>query len=73
MARINDWASHQGSVDGKECLVVQQGFDLFWNNTPLQSVQRCDMLPCSGKELRTLQERCSQGTSTLCWLSGIVF
>jgi hypothetical protein len=29
--------------------------------------------PCSGKELRTLQERCSQGTNTLCWLLGIVF
>jgi hypothetical protein len=24
---------------------VQQGFDLFWKDTPLQSVKRCDMLP----------------------------
>jgi hypothetical protein len=29
--------------------------------------------PCSGKELRMLQERCSQRTNTLCWLTGIVF
>jgi hypothetical protein len=29
--------------------------------------------PCSEKELWTLLERCSQGTSNLCWLSGIVF
>jgi hypothetical protein len=25
--------------------VVQQGFDLFWKDTPLQSVKGCDMLP----------------------------
>jgi hypothetical protein len=24
---------------------VQQGFDLFWKDTPLQSVKGCDMLP----------------------------
>jgi hypothetical protein len=30
---------------GKIRPVVQQGFDLFWKDTPLQSVQRCDMLP----------------------------
>jgi hypothetical protein len=45
MAWINDWAPHQGSVDGKDRLVVQQGFDLFWKDTPLQSVKGCDMLP----------------------------
>jgi hypothetical protein len=25
-----DWAPHQGSVDGKDRPVVQQGFDLSW-------------------------------------------
>jgi hypothetical protein len=45
MAWINDWAPHQGSVDGKDRSVVQQGFDLFWMDTPLQSVKGCDMLP----------------------------
>jgi hypothetical protein len=25
--------------------VVQQDFDLFWNDTPLQSVKGCNMLP----------------------------
>jgi hypothetical protein len=43
MAWINDWAPHQGSVDGKDRPVVQQGFDLFWKETPLQSVKGCDM------------------------------
>jgi hypothetical protein len=45
MTWINDWAPHQGSVDGNVRPVVQQGFDLFWKDTPLQSVKRCDMLP----------------------------
>jgi hypothetical protein len=45
MTWINDWASHQGSVDGFDRLVVHQGFDLFWNDAPLQSVKGCDMLP----------------------------
>jgi hypothetical protein len=45
MAWINDWAPHHGSVDGNVRPVVQQGFDLFWKDTPLQSVKRCDMLP----------------------------
>jgi hypothetical protein len=30
LAWIIDWAPHQGSVDGKDRLVVQQGFDLLW-------------------------------------------
>jgi hypothetical protein len=45
MAWINDWAPHHGSVDGNVRPVVQQGFDLFWKDTPLQSVNGCDMLP----------------------------
>jgi hypothetical protein len=45
MAWINDWAPHQGSVDRNVRPVVQQGFDLFWKDTPLQSVKGCDMLP----------------------------
>ena len=58
---------------GKTRPVVQQGFDLFWMYAPLQSVKRCDMLPlASGKELRTLPEKCSQGT-TRSWLMGLVF
>jgi hypothetical protein len=44
MASINDWAPHHGSVDGNVRPVVQQGFDLFWKDTPLQSVKRYDML-----------------------------
>jgi hypothetical protein len=45
MTWINDGAPHQGSVDGKDRPVVHQGFDLFWKDTPLQSVKGCDMLP----------------------------
>jgi hypothetical protein len=30
---------------GKIRPVVQQGFDIFWKDTPLSSVQRCDLLP----------------------------
>jgi hypothetical protein len=30
LAWIIDWAPHQGSVDGKDRPVVQQGFDLLW-------------------------------------------
>ena len=45
MAWINDWAPHQGIVDGNVRPVEQQGFDLFWKDTPLQSVKGCDMLP----------------------------
>jgi hypothetical protein len=41
MAWINDWAPHQGSMDGKDRPVMQQGFDLFWNDAPLQSVMTC--------------------------------
>jgi hypothetical protein len=33
------------SGDGKDRPVVQQGFDLFWNDAPLQSVKGRDMLP----------------------------
>jgi hypothetical protein len=58
MAWINDWALHQGSVDGKDRPVVQQGFDLFWKDTPLQSVKGCDMLPLvPGRSC----ERCRKG------------
>jgi hypothetical protein len=32
-------------MDGKDRSVVQQGFDLFWKDTHLQSVKGCDMLP----------------------------
>jgi hypothetical protein len=45
MAWINDWDPHHGSVDGNVRPVAQQGFALFWKDTPLQSVKRCDMLP----------------------------
>jgi hypothetical protein len=45
LAWVNDWAPHHGSVDGNVRPVVQQGFDLFWKDKPLQSVKRCDMLP----------------------------
>jgi hypothetical protein len=58
MACINDWAPHQGSVDGKDRSVVQQSFDLFWNDAPLQSVKGCDMLPLvPGRSY----ERCGKG------------
>jgi hypothetical protein len=58
MAWINDWAPHQGSVDEKVRPVVQQGFDLFWKDTPLQSVKRCDILPLvPGRSC----ERCKKG------------
>jgi hypothetical protein len=76
MARIIDWAPHQGSVDGKERPIVQQGFDLFWNNAPLQSVQRCDMLPLVPGRIC---KRCRKGalkaliTCVGYRLSGIVF
>jgi hypothetical protein len=30
---------------GKTRLVVHKGFDLFWNDAPLQSVKGCGMLP----------------------------
>jgi hypothetical protein len=43
---------------GKIRLVVQQGFDLFWKDTPLQSVKRCDILPLvPGRSC----ERCRKG------------
>jgi hypothetical protein len=45
MAWINGWASHHGSVDRNVHPAVQQSIDLFWKDTPLQSVKRCDMLP----------------------------
>jgi hypothetical protein len=58
MAWINGWAPHQGSVDGNVRPVVQQGFDLFWKDTPLQSVKRYDMLPLvPGRSC----ERCRKG------------
>jgi hypothetical protein len=70
MAWINDWAPHQGSVDGNVRPVVQQGFDLFWKDTPLQSVKGCDMLPLV---LRRSCGRCRKGAlkalipSVGCW------
>jgi hypothetical protein len=43
---------------GKIRSVVQLGFDLFWKDTPLQSVKRCDMLPLvPGRSC----ERCRKG------------
>jgi hypothetical protein len=37
---------------------VQQGFDLFWNDAPLQSVKGCDMLPLV---LGRSYKRCRKG------------
>jgi hypothetical protein len=58
MAWINDWVPHQGSVNGNVHPVVQQGFDLFWKDTPLQSVKGYDMLPLV---LGRSCERCRKG------------
>jgi hypothetical protein len=62
------------------CKLALRGFTTHWSwDRELYAYQVFQMgnpgspHPYSGKELRTLQERCSQGTSTLCWLSGIVF
>jgi hypothetical protein len=48
-------------------------WSLLEGHTSAESKRMWHVTPCSGKELRTRQERCSQGTNTLCWLSGIVF
>jgi hypothetical protein len=44
---------------GKVRPVVQQGFDLFWKDIPLQSVKRYDILPLvPGRSY----ERCREGS-----------
>jgi hypothetical protein len=48
-------------------------WSLLEGHTSAECKRMWHVTPCSGKELRMLQERCSQGTNTLCWLSGIVF
>jgi hypothetical protein len=73
MAWINDWAPHQGIVDGNVRPVVQQGFDLFWKDTPLQSVKRCDMLPLAPGRSCERGRKGALRALHLCWLLGIVF
>jgi hypothetical protein len=52
---------------------AQRLWSLLEWRTSAECKRMWHVTPCSGKELRMLQERCSEGTSTLCWLSGIVF
>jgi hypothetical protein len=48
-------------------------WSLLEGHTSAECKRMWHVTPYFGKELRTRQERCSQGTNTLCWLSGIVF
>jgi hypothetical protein len=73
LAWITDWAPHQGSVDGKDRPVVQQGFDLSWKYIPLQSVKGCDMLPLVPGRSCERRRKGALKALQLCWLLGIVF
>ena len=57
---------------GKIRPVVQQGFDLFWKDTPLQSVKRCDMLPLVPGRSCERGRKGALKALYLCWLLGIV-
>jgi hypothetical protein len=48
-------------------------WSLLEGHTSTECKRMWHVTPCSGKKLWMRQERCSQGTNTLCWLSGIVF
>jgi hypothetical protein len=58
LARIIGWAPHMRSVDGNSYSDVQQALISYgYKWPPLQSVRKYLDTPCSGKELRTWQER----------------
>jgi hypothetical protein len=52
---------------------VQQGFDLFWKDTPLQRVKGCDMLPLVPGRSCERGRKGALKALYLCWLLGIVF
>jgi hypothetical protein len=51
LARINGWATYQGSMDGKVCPVVQQSVDLLWVQvtTSVECTKSIKILPVPGR------------------------
>jgi hypothetical protein len=47
----HDWAPYHGSMDGKVCPVVQQGFDLLWVQvtTSVDCTKSIKILPTPGR------------------------
>jgi hypothetical protein len=70
LAWINDWAPTPWKC-GRECTpsCVARLWSLLEGHTSAECKMMWHVTPCSGKELRMRQERCSQGTTTCvgCW------